>query len=524
MIVDEESWKDLRDEAVEHLRKDVSRHEFESWRNVLSNDPKSLWKKINWKGTFSSTDDSKKPDLQDLATHFAGKGQAGRDSTVLNEVKGTSYVECLDKNVTTEEIESGMKHLKEDKSSGDGWVKKMLTNAPVSLLLILQVIYNCILKFHVFPTCWRTTIVNEIFKNKGSPTEGKNYRGISLVQLLAKLFDFILLDRFKKWFVPADEQTAYQNERGSSDHVFLLRCMSQCAKRFKRSLFLIAIDFDGAFDRVSRALLVRKLCLFGAGVIFTACIASIYMSTDNIIFRGADHVTYKLYSGIKQGLPLSPLLFLFYINDIFDFFSAIYGDGRNVFECLHLLVHADDATIIAHDRTGAINKLRTLLQYCSLNKIIPQYTKCEFFAINGTPADREPLPFGDSVLSHVPHIILLGSHLTCTVSLKEELVFHMEKRYKSVFKFYNFIRSNKSAPLKVKLKVLRVCVVGSLLHNCETFGDSIPKDLESTYVKMLKSCLGVRVNTPNELVFIESGFLPIKAVIYCRQLKFYERF
>ena len=51
----EESWKDLRDEAVEHLRIDVSRPEFESWRNVLSSDSKYLWS--NWKGTFSSTDD-----------------------------------------------------------------------------------------------------------------------------------------------------------------------------------------------------------------------------------------------------------------------------------------------------------------------------------------------------------------------------------------------------------------------------------------------------------------------------------
>ena len=154
-------------------------------------------------------------------------------------------------------------------------------------------IYNCILKFHVFPSSWRTTVVSEIFKNKGKPTESKNYRPVSLVQLLAKLFDFILLNRFKKWFKPADGQTAYQSKLGCADHVFLLRCMTQYAKKYKTTLFLIAIDFDGAFDRVSRSLLVRKLCKFGAGSIFTACIASIYMSTDNIIFRDSRRKQYE---------------------------------------------------------------------------------------------------------------------------------------------------------------------------------------------------------------------------------------
>ena len=366
--------------------------------------------------------------------------------------------------------------------------------------------------------------MSEIFKNKGSPAESKNYRGISLVQLLAKLFDFILLNRFKKWFIPADGQTAYQPKLGCADHVFMLRCMTQYARKYKKTLFLIAIDFDGAFDRVSRSLLIRKLCKFGAGTIFTACVASIYMSTDNVIFRDSEYITYKLFSGIKQGLPLSPLLFLFYINDIFDFFSSLYEYGRNEFEALHLLIHADDLTMIAHSRQEAISKLQSLLQFCDLNKIIPQYSKCEFVVINGTESDREPLPFGSAYLQHATHIVLLGSHLTSSASVEEDLKLHLQKRHPSVIKFYNFIRSNKSAPLKVKLKVLKACVVGSLLHNCETFGDYVPKDLETTYFKLLKSCVNVRSNTPNYLVLLECGFLPIKAVIYSRQLKFYKRF
>ena len=145
-------------------------------------------------------------------------------------------------------------------------------------------------------------------------------------------------------------------------------------------------------------------------------------------------------------------------------------------------------------------------------------------AVNGTEADREPLPFGEAFLQHASHIVLLGSHLTNTGSVAEDLQLHMKKRHPSVIKFYNFIRSNKSAPLKVKLKVMKACVMGSLLHNSETFGDWMPKDLESTYIKLLKCCLDVRSSTPNHLVLIESGFLPVKALILCRQYKSYKRF
>ena len=246
------------------------------------------------------------------------------------------------------------------------------------------------------------------------------------------------------------------------------------------------------------------------------------MSTDNIIYRGKSNVRFKLYSGIQQGLPLSPLLFLFYINDIFDFFGALYDGGQQCLELLHILIHADDATIIASSRDDAISKLNSMLAYCGLNKIIPQFTKCEFLVVNGSEEDRAPLPFGETALENVEHTLLLGSHLTQNVSSMDEGDLHMKKRYPSVIKFYNFLRSNKSAPIKVKTKVLLACM-SSLLHNCEAFGPDIPKDLESTYVKLLKACFKVRSNIPNIILYVETGFLPIKYIVYVRQFNFYQR-
>ena len=224
-------------------------------------------------------------------------------------------------------------------------------------------------------------------------TLAQYFRGISIVYLTAKIFDFILFNRFTSWFTPSDQQTAYQEKKGCPDNVFLFRCLIAHARKAKEKLFLISIDFDGAFDRVSRSVLIRKLSRFGAGSIFVTCIAAIYLKTDNIIFQGEDQILYSLYAGIKQGLPLSPMLFLFYVDDIFAFFQNIYTNTSNcIYEIIHLLVHADDATLIASSRALATSKLRDLLRYCKINCIIPQYSKCQFIAINGGSDDKDPLP------------------------------------------------------------------------------------------------------------------------------------
>ena len=73
-----------------------------------------------------------------------------------------------------------------------------------------------------------------------------------------------------------------------------------------------------------------------------------YQTTESIIIQKDNHCIYQLLSGIKQGLPLSPYLFLFYINDVFDFFHALYTNNSNtLLEKIHLLIHADDANILS---------------------------------------------------------------------------------------------------------------------------------------------------------------------------------
>ena len=133
-----------------------------------------------------------------------------------------------------------------------------------------------------------------------------------------------------------------------------------------------------------------------------------------------------------------------------------------------------------------------------------------------------PTSCGD--ISNSDHLSLLGSHLSASGLITDDLKLHHKSRFKACIKFYNFLKANKIAPLSIKLKVLKSCVISNVLYNCETFGKTIPKELSKCYFSLIKSALGVRKSTPNDIVLIECGFLPLEALVYGRQLSFYRKF
>ena len=100
----------------------------------------------------------------------------------------------------------------------------------------------------------------------------------------------------------------------------------------------------------------------------------------------------------------------------------------------------------------------------------------------------------------------------------------MKKRFKSCIKFFNFCHENKLSPVSVRLKALRACVMHSVLYNCEAFGPNLPDKLETIYNKLIRTALQVRTNTPALVLYIESGLLPIRALVEARQYKFFKRF
>ena len=308
--------------SADEIDADITRSEHNKWSKIVaSKDPRTLWKHIEWKGPKANFQMCT-PSAKEFGEHFMQKSTIDNEEVFVLDSQGP-YVPDLDDDVTLEEVEAAAKKLKE-KSTSDGWTPKMITSISTVFYPLLVIILNIILHAGYYPEKWRNTVVTTLFKNKGVTWLAKFFRPVSLVRLLCKMFDFITLDRFRKWFIPHDGQSAYRTGRSCADHVFLLRGLVNHCIQTGSKLFIICIDFEGAFDKISRHQLFRKLRLFGAGTVFLSCLMVIYAITPCTIIQDDNSFTYFLMAGIKQGLPLSPWLFLFYINDIFDMFDTVY--------------------------------------------------------------------------------------------------------------------------------------------------------------------------------------------------------
>lgn len=79
-----------------------------------------------------------------------------------------------------------------------------------------------------------------IFK-KGDRSNVRNYRGINIINSIAKIYDKILCSRLELWFSPFREQVGAQRGRGCTEHIMTLRLFMDIAKKKKKKLHLLIL-------------------------------------------------------------------------------------------------------------------------------------------------------------------------------------------------------------------------------------------------------------------------------------------
>ena len=514
----------LHHPATESVIEKIERHDTQKWKFLKEcNDSKMMWNCINMKGevNLGEQDDIR---VSDLANHCSSKSKIDISQVKFDDITTDVINEELDKEIDREEAEEALASLNEKSKTSDGISKNCLKAIWSTILPMLLIWMNMIFKGGVceYPKNWLNLVM--AIAKKGRLALPKFVRYIFLMGIFEKLYQTILNKRLYKFLKIPLPQTAYQTGKGCNLHVMTIRLLKVLAVKLKQKLFIIFTDFEAAFDLVSRRLLFQKLVKLGVSATMLSVLISIYVVSQSVVVHNGEFSDFlMLLAGVKQGAPPSGTLYIAYTLGIFNLFDGSFNT-EPLIGIYHLLMHADDILMLATSRINAVLKIECLIRYCIENFIKLQLAKCAMMCVNSKDeADNEPIISNGVMLKCSLEEVYLGSVITCSTKLAHDVEADIKHRHVNIVKFYAFLRSNRNAPVDIKLKVLEACFISSLLHNAETWADCKIERLEVLHRRMLKSILGVRMTTPSEFLHVELGVPSVKTYILVKQFNFWKK-
>ena len=233
-----------------------------NWKRDAVRNQQLFWKRVNEgrrsKGGdahINGKDGQRLTDQTDVMDrwkeHFEGlfqKTADGSDQPELEMCQGDNDGICQ------EEVQKAVSRLKAGKAPGVcNIMPEMLKAGGEVAIEWLMKLFNAVWERGVAPSDWKSGIIVPIHK-KGSRLECTNYRGISLLSVVGKVFAKVLNDRVKGLTEGRvmEEQGGFRSGRGCIDQVFAVKQVIEKMIEKDRVMFMAFIDLEKAYDNVCR--------------------------------------------------------------------------------------------------------------------------------------------------------------------------------------------------------------------------------------------------------------------------------
>ncbi|KAK3913539.1 LOW QUALITY PROTEIN: hypothetical protein KUF71_022996 [Frankliniella fusca] len=215
---------------------------------------------------------------------------------------------------------------------------------------VLAQIFELCLKNSQFPEAWKKSNTILIFK-KGDPADLSNWQPIALSDCAGKILCSIFADRLGKWAAKTSFLSWVQKGFTQAGGCLVEECIEDAGQRGSE-ICVAWIDLANAFGSVPHLSVLSALRRAGLSQDETSLIQDLYSSSATRV-RHADGFTesIKFGAGVRQGCPLSPVLF----NIVMEAIIRTAKIGNQGYPLrgtpVSVLCYADDAVLVAPDPT-----------------------------------------------------------------------------------------------------------------------------------------------------------------------------
>jgi hypothetical protein len=311
--------------------------------------------------------------------------------------------------VTYQEVFNCIMNLSNSRSIGADGIAPEIIKANAALLCDKLVhIFNLSFVQGVFPQLLKRAIVVPIYKS-GLRTDPSNYRPISVLTVFSKLLEKLFYNRLIS-FVDVNNllhhnQFGFRKDKSTS--LALANVISSLIHKCNASLktAFALLDLKKAFDFINHDLLAIKLKHYGVRGIPLQWLTSYLCNRCqkckvNGTFSGFKPVS----AGVPQGSILGPLLFILFINDVFQL----------MLPGVELFLYADDTAIIFSAPDNALlqhnvnNFFVKYVHWCAANCIVVNPTKSYYLLFNDADA---VITIDGKIIERVQYAKYLGVYI-----------------------------------------------------------------------------------------------------------------
>ena len=444
-----------------------------------------------------------------------------RENTVtpsaLGTIKCMPIMEELDAEPTMDELSKVIDSLATGKAPGSNSIPPDLIKHCKTTLLhpLHEVLYQCWREGAVLQDMRDAKIIT-LYKNKGERSNCNNYRGISLLSIIGKVYAWVLLiclQRLAEHVYP-ESQCGFQAERSTVDMVFSLHQLQEKCREQWMPLYIAFIDLTKAFDLVSRDGLFKALRKIGCPPRLHSLIESFHSNMKGTVqFNGNLSEPFDMCSGVKQGCVLTPTLFgIFFALLLRHAFGTaqegIYLQTRSdgsLFNLAHLkartkvhealirdMLSADDAAVVTHTQRELQLLMDCFSQACKDFRLIISLKKTN--NVLGQDILAPPvITIDDYELKVIHQFTHLGSTITDNLSLDPEINKRIGKAATTLAHLTSRVWTNPKLTMKMKMAVYNACILSTLLYGSETWTTYAhqEKRLNTFHLRSLRCILGI---------------------------------
>ncbi|CAB1120328.1 unnamed protein product [Ectocarpus sp. CCAP 1310/34] len=425
---------------------------------------------------------------QRLAADVTGNSRKSDKWNAWRAAPQRRHMTELDGPILREEMVEALARIKRHKSPGnDGVPADFLelaggeegSQSPMGKTVLGML--NLIWKTRVIPTDRRESTVVPIPK-KGDMTDMNNHRGISLMNTVLKVLVMIISTRlnsaFERHKLFSQSQAGFRTREECVTQAACLLEICQRRKFRRKSAYLMFVDLKKAYDTVPQEALFAKLVFYGVRGEMLAFIRALY-ANSKIAVRTGDLLSdsFSLERGVRQGCPLSPVLFNIFINDILDGAESLgvpeVGNQLERAPRIPGLLFADDLVTISPTRAKLAAMDDHISVWMAENEMSAGIHKCGVMAIGHGRRRLRERPDRWKLAGETLPIVESYTYLGLEFNRRLDVEVMMGNKLAAGEKLVTLMTPYllcRQIPVPLKVAVVRGVILPRLLFGAEVFG------------------------------------------------------